>query len=241
MRMLAFARRNALEILRDPLSLFFGLGFPLILLVLLSLIAANAPVDVFRIESLAPGVAAFGYSFLALFSALLVSRDRSSALMLRLLTTPMRAADFILGYALPLIPMAVVQSAICFAAALALGLELSVNILASIAALIPAALIYIALGLIFGSLLNDKQVGGICGALLTNLTAWLSGIWFELELVGKGFAAFARVLPFANIVDAARSALAGKAAAVPLLIVLAYAAALSLLAMWVFGKRMRRA
>lgn len=241
MRMMAFARRNVKEMLRDPLTLFFGIGFPLILLILLSLIARNAPVEIFRIEQLAPGVAAFGYSFLSLFSALLVSKDRGSALMMRLRTSPLTARDFILGYTLPLIPMAAAQSTLCLVFALLLGLEFSANILLCIIVLVPASIVYIALGLICGSILNDKQVGGVCGALLTNLTAWFSGVWFDLELVGGGFAKVARLLPFANIVDAARNALAGKIALLPLAIVAAYALVLSALAVWIFAKGMRRA
>jgi len=240
--MAAFARRNAKEILRDPLTLFFGLAFPLILLALLSLIARHAPVGAFQIDRLAPGVAAFGYSFLALFSALLVAKDRNSALMMRLLTSPLRSEDFILGYALPLLPMAALQSGICFLAAMLMGLKPDWNLLLCIAVLVPAAVIYIALGLICGSLLTDKQVGGVCGALLTNLTAWLSGVWFELELLGSTFASIARALPFANAVEAARLALVGNAAEMgkPLLIVGAYAALLSVLAAWIFSRRMRR-
>lgn len=240
MRMLALMRRNAREMLRDPLTLSFGAGFPLVLLALMWLIARNAPVEVFRIESLAPGVIAFGFSFLSLFSAMLISKDRSRALMLRLLNSPLTAGDFIAGYALPLLPMALAQEAICMACALALGLEPSLRILSCMAVLLPAAVIHIALGLFFGSLLTDRQVGGICGALLTNVTAWLSGIWFDLELLGRGFAAAARLLPFANAVDAARHALAGDLAAAmaPLGIVLGYAALLSVLAVWVFSRRM---
>lgn len=241
MKMLALARRNAREILRDPLTLCFGAGFPVVLLALLSLIARNAPVELFRIEKLAPGVAAFGYSFISLFSALLLSRDRGSALMLRLLTSPLSARDFILGYALPLLPMAAAQSALCFLFALALGLKASLNILLCLLALLPAAVVYIALGLIFGCILNERQVGGVCGALLTNFTAWLSGVWFDLELVGRGFATAARILPFANIVDAARSALAGELALQPLLIVCAYTVALSALALRLFANCVRRA
>lgn len=241
MKMRAFAERNAKEILRDPLTLFFGIGFPIVLLALLSLIAKRAPVEVFQLNRLVPGVAAFGYSFISLFSALLLSKDRSSALMMRLRTSPLTAGDFILGYALPLIPMALAQSAACFLFAFALGLEWSANILLCLLALLPAAIVYIALGLICGSLLNDKQVGGVCGALLTNLTAWLSGVWFDLDLVGEGFARVARGLPFANIVDAARGALAGRIEIAPMLMVIGYAAVLSILAVWIFKARMRRA
>ena len=238
--MIAFARRNAREILRDPLSLGFGLGFPMILLALMTLIQRNVPVEIFEMESLLPGICAFGESFFALFSAQLISKDRSSALMMRLRNSPLRARDFILGYALPLLPMALLQAALCVAFALVLGLKPGWGILRMLGSLLPCALVFIALGLICGSLLSERQVGGVCGALLTNLSAWLSGAWFDLKLIGGGFEAFAYALPFANAVDAARSALAGRPAGMPLLLTLAYALALSALASTIFARRMRR-
>ena len=240
MRMIAFARRNAREILRDPLSLGFGLGFPMILLALMTLIQRNVPVEIFEMESLLPGICAFGESFFALFSAQLISKDRSSALMMRLKNSPLRARDFILGYALPLLPMALLQGALCVIFALLLGLEPGWGILRMLVSLLPGALVFIALGLICGSLLTERQVGGICGALLTNLSAWLSGAWFDLKLIGGGFEAFAYALPFANAVDAARAALAGRPAGTALLVSCAYAALLCALAVAVFARRMRR-
>lgn len=240
MRMIAFARRNAREILRDPLSLGFGLGFPMILLALMTLIQRNVPVEIFEMESLLPGICVFGTSFFALFSAQLISKDRSSALMMRLKTSPLRPRDFILGYALPLLPMALVQGALCIALALVLGLKPGWGLVWMLLAVLPAALVFIALGLLCGSLLTERQVGGVCGALLTNLSAWLSGAWFDLKLIGGGFEAFAYALPFANAVDAARSALAGRPAGMPLLLTLAYAIALSALASTIFARRMRR-
>ena len=240
MRKIAFARRNAREILRDPLSLGFGLGFPMILLALMTLIQRNVPVEIFQMESLLPGICAFGESFFALFSAQLISKDRSSALMMRLKNSPLRARDFILGYALPLLPMALLQGALCVIFALLLGLEPGWGIVRMLVSLLPGALVFIAMGLICGSLLTERQVGGVCGALLTNLSAWLSGAWFDLKLIGGGFEAFAYALPFANAVDAARGALAGRPAGTALLVTCAYAAALCALAVVVFARRMRR-
>lgn len=237
MRMMAFARRNMKEMLRDPLTLIFGAGFPLVLLLLLSLIQMNIPVEMFAPEKLTPGVAVFGQSFLALFAALLVSRDRASALMLRLRTSPMRASDFILGYMLPLVPMALAQGILCFAAAFLLGLEPGLNAIAAILAVLPGALFNIALGLVCGCLFNEKQVGGVCGALLTNLGAWLSGTWFDVSLVGGAFARLARALPFANAVDAGRSALDGIFNGAALAVVCAYAVIFWALAVAIFSRR----
>ena len=210
MKMLSFANRNFKEILRDPLTLAFGLGFPLALILLLSAIQSNVPVPIFEIEHLTPGISVFGLSFMTLFSATLISKDRESAFLQRLYTTPMTARGFILGYTLPILPVAVAQSVICYIAAIALGLDVKINILFAVLFIVPISVLFIALGLLFGSILGDKQVGGICGALLTNLSAWLSGTWFDLELVGGAFKRIAYALPFVHAVELERAVLSGN-------------------------------
>ena len=242
MRMLTFSGRNAKEILRDPLNLAFGLGFPLVLLFLMSIIQANIPISLFAIEHLAPGITVFGLSFLTLFTAVIISKDRSSALLQRLYTTPMTSADFILGYTLPMIPIGILQTLICYLAAWAWGLPLSVNMLWAVVGNIPVALFYISLGLLFGSILNEKQVGGISGALLTNLSAWLSGIWFDLNLMGRTFRKIAYALPFVHAVDMGRALLAGQyTSALPhLWWVLGYTAIIFTAAIFLFLRQMKK-
>ena len=122
MRSLAFASRNRKELLRDPLNLAFGIGFPVVLLFLLSAIQANIPVSLFRIARLSPGVAVFGLSFMSLFSGTLIAKDRTTSFLMRLFASPLSASDFILGYVLPLLPIALAQSAICFVTSFFLGL-----------------------------------------------------------------------------------------------------------------------
>lgn len=209
MRMFAFAKRTGKEILRDPLNLAFGLGFPGVLILLLSAIQANIPVSLFEIDRLVPGMTVFGLSFMTLFSASLIAKDKESAFLTRLYATPMQAADFILGYTFPLIPIAMAQNIFCYAIGILLGMEFSVNLIYGVFLSIPIALFFISLGLLFGSVLNQKQVGGICGALLTNLTAWFSGIWFDLALVGGVFQKIANALPFSHGVQLAQAIFAG--------------------------------
>ena len=242
MKILTFAKRNTKEILRDPLNLAFGLGFPLVLILLLSVIQANIPVALFEIDHLTPGITVFGLSFMTLFSATLISKDRSSSFLQRLYTTPMTPLDFILGYTLPIIPIAVMQSVICYVVALILGLKITVNILLALALIIPVAILFIALGLLFGSILTDKQVGGICGALLTNLSAWLSGIWFDLELVGGAFKKIAYALPFVHAVEMERAALSGVFGEIlpHLLWVLGYSIIILALAVLLFLRQMKK-
>ena len=242
MRMLTFARRNFKEILRDPLNLCFMFGFPLVLLLLLSAIQANVPVPLFEVAHLTPGVTVFGLSFMTLFSATIIAKDRGSALLQRLYTTPLTPADFILGYTLPILPLAVCQTLVCYIAAVCLGLQVTVNILYAVLLILPVSVLYIGIGLLCGSCLNDKQVGGICGALLTNLSAWLSGIWFDLALVGGAFQKAANLLPFVHAVELERAALSGSFVdMLPHLIwVLAYAVVILLAAVLMFLRQMKR-
>jgi len=242
MRMMTFAKRCTKEILRDPINLGFGLGFPLVLLLLLSALQANIPVSLFEIDTLTPGITIFGLSFMTLFSATLIARDRESALLQRLYTTPLTAFDFILGYMLPILPISLGQTVICYLFALPLGLTFSANIIYAIIGIIPMAVFNIALGLLCGSVLGVKQVGGICGALLTNLSAWLSGIWFDLTLVGGFFEKAANALPFVHAVEMEKALFNGnfELAATHLLPVILYSAAITAAAILFFLRQMKK-
>ena len=242
MRRMTFAKRCAKEILRDPINLAFGLGFPLVLLLLLSSLQANIPVHLFEIDTLTPGITVFGLSFMTLFSATLIAKDRESAFLQRLYTTPLTGMDFILGYMLPMLPIALAQAAICYLLAIPLGLTVSIRIVYAILGILPMAIFNIALGLLCGSVLGVKQVGGICGALLTNLSAWLSGVWFDLNLVGGSFERIAGLLPFVHAAKMEKALFAGEfqAAASHCVPVLLYSILTTAAAAFCFFRQMKK-
>ncbi len=242
MRTLTFAKRCTKEILRDPINLGFGLGFPLVLLLLLSAMQANIPVSLFKIDTLTPGITVFGLSFMTLFSATLIAKDRESALLQRLYTTPLTGFDFIMGYMLPLLPIALGQTVICYLFAIPLGLAVSVNIIYAVIGMIPMAIFNIALGLLCGSILGVKQVGGICGALLTNLSAWLSGVWFDLKLVGGFFEKIATAHPFIHAVEMEKALFNGnfELAATHILPILLYSLLITAVAVFCFFRQMKK-
>ena len=164
------------------------------------------------------------------------------ALLERLYTTPLTATDFIFGYVLPVLPIGLMQSVICYLMAMILGLSITITILYAIFFILPVALLFIAVGLLCGSVFNTKQVGGICGALFTNLAAWLSGIWFDLNLVGGVFKKIAFALPFVHAVELERAVLDGNWTNVfpHLLWVLGYGVAISGIAVLLFLRQMKR-
>lgn len=241
MKCMAFAKRNLKEIVRDPLTVFFGLGFPLVILILLTAIQKNVPEPIFVLDNLTPGIAVFGLSFISLFSATLISKDRTSSFLMRLFSSPLTASDFIFGYTLPLLPLAILQSIICFLFAMLLGMNVTINIIYALLTLIPVSILFIGIGLLCGTVFNDKQVGGICGALLTNLSAWLSGTWFDLNLVGGTFKVVAYSLPFVYAVNMVRDALHGDFTNIfiKLLWVFMYALVIFIVAIIIFKKKMK--
>lgn len=241
MRMLVFANRTTKEILRDPLSLFFGIGFPVVLLLLLSAINRSIPVDLFNVDSLTPGIAVFGLSFMALFAAQVLSKDRASSFLTRLFTTPMTSTDFIMGYSLPLLMMSIVQGIVCYIVAMFMGLSISLSMIVALALLIPTSIIFIGIGLLCGTLLSERAAVGICGALLTNLSTWLSGAWIDLNLVGGLFKDVAFILPFVHAVEMGKAALTGEYGDIfpHFWWVLGYAIIISVVAIAMFKKKMQ--
>ena len=242
MKMTTFAKRCAKEILRDPINLFFGLGFPLVLLLLLNAIQRNIPASLFEIDTLTPGITIFGLSFMTLFSATLIAKDRETAFLQRLYTTPLTAFEFILGYMLPILPIALAQTLLCYLFAIPLGLTVNINVLYAIIGIIPMAIFNISLGLLCGSTLGVKQVGGICGAMLTNLSAWLSGVWFDLNLVGGVFKKIAYVFPFVHAAEMEKALFIGnfEVAVSHLLPVVSYSVATMVVAVFCFLGQMKK-
>jgi len=208
MRYRVFALRNGKELLRDPFSFLFGIGLPLLILVIISAMSKNVPNEAFQVQNFAPGIAIFSFSFISMFSGMLIGKDRGSSFLIRLFASPMTASDYIIGYSLPLLPIAVAQSAVCYITAFFFGLPVTVNVVFSIIILIPSAILFIGLGLLLGSVFSDKQVGGIMSVII-QVIAFTSGMWFDLSLLGNAVKTIGYILPFAHCVDSAREAIAG--------------------------------
>lgn len=241
MRLSAFTSRNSKELRRDPLSLIFCIGFPLFLLILVAVLNKRLPpVETFKIENFAPGTAVFSFSFLTLFSGMLIAKDRTTSFLIRLFASPLTSSDYILGYSLPLLPIALLQSAVFFITSFFFGLPITVNVLMTLLVLIPAAVLLIGFGLLFGSIFTDKQVGGFF-SIFVYIATFFSGQWLDLNMVGGVLKTIAYTLPFAHAVDAAKAALVGEYSSIfpHLLWVIGYAVIVFIIAVWAFRKRMK--
>ena len=193
MRIINFAKRNFKELIRDPLSLVFEILLPIFLLVIFQ--QFNIPSESFKINNFTPGIIIFGFSFITLFTATLIAKDRGSSLLIRLGVSPMKSREYIFGYILSIIPIILIQDILFFIVAVLLGLEFSINIILAILVSLIVSLLFISLGILIGSLVSEKATGGL-GSLVVQLVCFTSGMYFSSDLVGKGFAFICKILPF---------------------------------------------
>ena len=197
MRILNFAKRNFKEIIRDPLSIIFSILLPLILLFVFKQI--NIPSESYELHNFTPGIVVFGFSFITLFTAMLVSKDRTSSLLIRLGISPMKPIEYILGYMLSIIPLIIIQNVLFFILAIALGLSFSINIIWAMLISIVVAIFFIAIGIILGSLFSEKASSGI-SSIVVQLVCFTSGMYFPRELLGDVFSKICECLPFESCV-----------------------------------------
>lgn len=250
-RALNFSKRNLLEISRDTLSYIFCIAFPIVMLIVMTLVNSSIPKEagmtIFRIDNLMGGIIIFGQTFVMLFTAITIAKDRSGSFLIRLFATPMKSSDFTYGYILPMILIAVVQAIISSVAALIISLIVGVKlelfgILLTFAAMLPSAFMFVAIGLIFGTLFNEKAAPGVC-SIIISLGSFVGGIWFDAEGAGGVLYKICRCLPFIYCTKTVRSAIkldiSWESFWLPLIIVSASAAVLSGLGILCFKKRMK--
>ena len=197
MRTLNFAKRNFKEIIRDPLSIIFSVLLPLFLLFIFKQI--NIPNKSYELQNFTPGIVVFGFSFITLFTAMLVSKDRTSSLLIRLGISPMKSIEYILGYMLSIIPLILIQNVLFFILAIVLGLSFSINIIWAILISIVVAILFITIGIILGSLFSEKASSGI-SSIVIQLVCFTSGMYFPRELLGDVFSKICEYLPFESCV-----------------------------------------
>lgn len=247
----AFSTRNRKEILRDPLSYIFCLAFPLVMLIIMTVVNSSIPkqagMTVFRIDNLSAGIAVFGQTFVMLFTALTVTKDRSGSFLVRMYATPMKSTDFTIGYILPMIIISFFQSVIIYIASFIISIitDVDLNIggmLLSIITLIPSAIMFICIGLLFGTLFNEKSAPGLC-SIIISLSGFLGCIFFDADATGGSMLKICKALPFYYCTKSARSCVkldfSSSTFIVSIIIVIACAVILGILSSAVFKSKMK--
>ncbi len=233
-----FAKRSFKEIIRDPLSVVFTLALPLFLLFIFQQFNISSPA--YSIENFTPGVLVFSFSFLTMFTATLVARDRGTSLLVRLGVSPMRGVEFVCGYLLAVLPIVVMQDILFFALALLLKLPLSLGVFYTVLASFPVSVLFILLGVLLGSVTSEHASAGVSSGVV-QLVAFTSGMYFDGEIVGGFFSVVCKILPFSGAVDILKGTLNGGADLwLPIVTVAAYTLVIGGLTAFVFYNNMKK-
>ena len=237
MRTLVFAKRNIKEIFRDPISLIFCIGLPLFLLIIFQ--QFNIPAEAYKISNFAPSVVVFSFTFITLFCGTLVSKDRTSSLLARLFTSPLKPHEFVIGYTISTVPLATLQSILFLFVSLFFGVEFNLNLILTILISIPISILFVGIGILIGCTFSDKQTPGI-SSVLVQLVTFTSGMWFDINIMNNAFKIVCDILPFRYAVDLTRSFLVGDYSdiLVPILILLGYIIIVYMLTIILFNKKM---
>jgi len=236
-----YAKRNLIELINDPLSLIFTIVLPAFLLVfMVSLNKSLGINESFIIENFLPAMIIFSFSFLTLFSGILISKDRTSSFLSRMFVSPMKPIHYILGYMIPMFFIAMVQALILYGIGIIMGLPLTIHLIASIPFLLLVSLLFISMGILFGSLFKDQQVGPIA-SIMVQIVAFMSGMWFRLDLVGGAYETIGISLPFYHGVHLIQSILAGNYSEIvlSLLIVIGYILLVTIFSVIAFKRKMK--
>lgn len=199
---LILSQRNIKEMLRDPLSLVFCLGFPLVMLLLMQIIFTNmefVPAN-FAITSYASGIGVFGYTFTSLFVAMQISADKNTSFIKRINISPINKFSYYFSFFISALPMILIQTVLFFLVALIFGFPFNANFFLSILYLLPSAIFYICIGILIGCICkNEKQTGPIT-SIFISLTGIFGGVFMPIGLFTGGFATFINLLPFSHSV-----------------------------------------
>ena len=242
-RILTLTKRNLQEIIRDPLSLVFTLVLPLFMEILFYLIFHNLT-EQFQMKYLAPGIVVFSQAFLTLFTGLLLSVDKNTSFLTRLYVSKAKSYEFIFGYALSVIPITLVQSILFFLVGGIFDSSLfSLGMVLAILLSIVTSLFFIGMGILFGSICNEKSIGGVSSIVIVGQSV-LSGMWFPVEGLSSGMITFMKVLPFKNATILIQNMIIGindsfNDFLLPLIIVLIYTILAFIVAILVFKNKMK--
>ena len=237
MRIITFAKRNLKEIIRDPLSIIFAIILPLFLLYIFELF--KIPNEVYNIENFTPGIIIFSLSFITMFTSSLVAKDRSTSLTTRLEVSPMKSIDYILGYSISVLPIVLIQNILFFMTAMLLGLNFSINIIYTILVSIPLSLFFISLGILIGTITNEKSSSGV-SSIVVQLVAFTSGMYFSIDMVGNTFSTICKILPFQSTLNITKSVLNNSYNNIltSILVVVIYTVITIVLEIFLFKKKM---
>ena len=163
--------------------------------------------EITYIDFMGPGIIIFGLLILIPTSARIMVSDKEKGFLSRLLTTPARPLDFISGYSLCLVVIAIIQIIIFVAAARGFGMDIVGNLWLAFLVFLLTGLCSIGIGMVVASLSkSENQAEPLCW-LFSMPLAMLSGCWFSIDMLPSYLRNIAYAFPYAHTIESARAIL----------------------------------
>jgi len=202
--------------LREPISTFFTLAFPALLVLLFGAIYGNEPSDIFdgygSMDISMPGYTAMILATVGLLSIpISISAQRETGVLRRLRATPLKpqvfiGADLTTNLAITLLGML----GVVLLGWLIYRVRFEGQVVPLILGVIYSALAMFSLGYLIASLAPNARVANIIGMLLLYPMLFLSGAGFPLELLPDSLKRVSNLLPLTYVVKLLRGLWFGK-------------------------------
>jgi ABC-2 type transport system permease protein len=207
-------KTEAKLLLREPILLFWGVAFPLVLLTVMGLAGRKPDPDLgglTLVQTYVPVLIGFTFTILgisALPTALATYRERG--VLKRLATTPARPS-WLLGAQLTIDAAIAAANAILILALarVAFGVPLPRLAVGFVLAVVLAAAALLAIGLLIAALAPRARVAAACGTMLFFPLMFFAGLWAPRATMGHTLRAIGDYTPLGAAVQALQDASAG--------------------------------
>lgn len=239
----ALAKNQSRVVLREPLTVFFGLVFPSVLLLVIGTVFPGATnpdpvfggrslVDVYASTAIVLGLATVGVFLLPVA----LGGDRERGILRRLSTTPVHPRSLVAAnLAVHLAVVTVASVAAVLTGMVAFGLSVPQSLGWFVGSFALGAISLLALGLLIGALVPTANSGQGLGMLLYFPMLFFGGVYIPLEVMPEGVRTISEYTPAGAAVQALSESWIGNAPdPLALLVMAAYAVVAGFLAIRFF-------
>jgi ABC-2 type transport system permease protein len=200
---LATARRVLSQLRHDPRSVAILVLVPTVLMVLLRYMLDNAA----AFDAVAPALlGVFPLTLMFIITSVTMQRERASGTLERLMTTPLRRQDLLLGYALAFALFALLQVAVVVGVSVLLGLDIRGSLWPLLLVTIVDALLGTALGLLASAFARTEFQAVQLMPVILFPQMLLCGLFVPREQMSDLLRWASNVLPMSYAVEAIQQA-----------------------------------